>query len=303
MERKSTGQNGGGYTSEAQMFGCVNSQEALMFGGGYGAETQILGDLYSQDTQILGDGYSAETMIPGGGFGADAQMFGGGRVGEIHKLAGGYGAETQILGGVYSQDTQIHGDGYSSEAQIPGVGYGTETRILGGGYGVEAQQYGGVYSQEPQMFGGGYGADTRVAATVDSQQDTSLSYNLHQDQYLFNNTTGGGYVTVNNRGKFVHQNATFGPADAGSVAAGKSVRRRNGKKLYEQGPSSCPEENQRRRDSSRAHKNREKKAREMEQMRVKLAQVLQEVAGLKLVKESQEATNEWLEYELRNSNA
>lgn len=149
---------------------------------------------------------------------------------------------------------------------------------------------------ETHATGGVHAIDWNTTSTVSNRDNIDMSYDDHQCHYLISSAGGGAYVTVNDGQRLTQDGVT----SAGNEGIVNSVptRSKSKERMYARRLGNCPDENQRIRNASRAHMNRVKKANEMKQMEADTAKVRRQIAFLKQMKERQEATNEWLEYEL-----
>jgi hypothetical protein len=213
----------------------------------------------------------------------------------------------------YSQDLSFYGSGQEAQKDVFGGEISEQRSIFGWNsdqdiYFEKAQDTQNMfteYSEETKMdrslhetytMSGVHVIAWTTTSTVSNRDNIDMSYDDHQCHYLINTTAGGAYVTVNDGQRLTQDGVT----SAGNEGIVNSVptRSKSKERMYARRLGNCPDENQRIRNASRAHMNRVKKANEMKQMEADTAKVRRQIAFLKQMKERQEATNEWLEYEL-----
>ncbi|XP_047479915.1 uncharacterized protein LOC125032704 [Penaeus chinensis] len=204
-----------------------------------------------------------------------------------------------------------NGDDYSQDLSLYGSGQGTQKGVFGDEISEHSNMIGGTHDEDIFLFenyedtqngmltehsGGDHGLEWNTMSTVSNQDSMNISYNDSQCHYLISTTAGGAYVTVNNDQQMTQDSATSSVNDriVNSVPTTSKTKER----MYARKLGNCPDENRRIRNASRAHMNRVKKEKELKQMEADTAQVRRQIALLKQMKERQEATNEWLEYEL-----
>jgi len=231
--------------------------------------TQVFEKYSDERPMFTDDGYSQDLSFYGSGQEAQKDMFGR----EISE-------ERSMFGLTFDQDILFEKE---QDTQNMFTDYCEETNVVRS-------------LHETHATGGVHAIDWNTTSTVSNRDNIDMSYDDHQCHYLISSAGGGAYVTVNDGQRLTQDGVT----SAGNEGIVNSVptRSKSKERMYARRLGNCPDENQRIRNASRAHMNRVKKANEMKQMEADTAKVRRQIAFLKQMKERQEATNEWLEYEL-----
>jgi len=239
--------------------------------------TQGVSNKYRNERSMFtGDDYSQDLSLYGSGLGAQKGLFGG-EISEHSYMMRGNSDEGIIL---FENDQETQ-NGILTE-------YTEETNIARS-------------PQETHATGGVHGLQWNTMSTVTNRNNMNMAYDDSQCHYLISTTVGGAYVTVNNDQQLTQDSVNSAVNDR--IVNSVPTTSKNKERMYARRLGNCPDENRRIRNASRAHMNRVKKEEQMKQLEADTAQVRRQIALLKQMKERQEASNEWLEYELHLQSA